>query len=209
MPLKRIHLKGSKPINGVSAFLQTSKFLPLDPSDDITIVHSSPMCQPTSAHVSPKFKYMYQVNSFQWRTLSVRRCNHQSIGWWAWVKKWENERFRSSLCMCVCGGGGSCQWGIDDPVHPSATILWPRVTCLNQYHPVFIMLKQYTSERIYKYNKRIINTCPPFRRKGFVTVMIKCNECCQISPNGLMSFLSRMWNITNHGHGFNCLGDLL
>ena len=30
----------------------------------------------------------------------------------------------------VWGWGLGCGWGLDAPAHPSATILWPRVTCL-------------------------------------------------------------------------------
>ena len=33
------------------------------------------------------------------------------------------------VCDCVGGGLGGCGWGLDAPAHPSATILWPRVTC--------------------------------------------------------------------------------
>ena len=35
--------------------------------------------------------------------------------------------FRCILCMRV--GDLECGWGLDAPAHPSATILWPRVTC--------------------------------------------------------------------------------
>ena len=41
------------------------------------------------------------------------------------VKKWRSECFRYFLCMFVCFG-----WRLDAPAHPSATILWPRVTCI-------------------------------------------------------------------------------
>ena len=36
------------------------------------------------------------------------------------------------VCLCVCRGewGFGCGLGLDAPAHPSATILWPRVTCL-------------------------------------------------------------------------------
>ena len=37
-------------------------------------------------------------------------------------------------CVCVCvgrkvGWGVRCRWGLAAPAHPSATTLWPRVTC--------------------------------------------------------------------------------
>ena len=32
--------------------------------------------------------------------------------------------------FCVCVGDMGYGWGLDAPAHPSATILWPRVTCL-------------------------------------------------------------------------------
>ena len=35
-----------------------------------------------------------------------------------------------TFCICLSVGGGfGCGWGLDAPAHPSATILWPRVTC--------------------------------------------------------------------------------
>ena len=39
-----------------------------------------------------------------------------------------------TFCVFVCGGGWGgvelgCGWGLDAPAQPSATILWPRVTC--------------------------------------------------------------------------------
>ena len=35
-----------------------------------------------------------------------------------------------TFCVCLSVGGGlGCGWGLDAPAHPSATILWPRVTC--------------------------------------------------------------------------------
>ena len=41
-----------------------------------------------------------------------------------------------TFCVCLTVGGGlGCGWGLDAPAHPSATILWPRVTCLPSYAP--------------------------------------------------------------------------
>ena len=37
---------------------------------------------------------------------SVRRSIRRSVGPSARVEKWENEHFRSFLCMCGCGKGG-------------------------------------------------------------------------------------------------------
>ena len=35
-----------------------------------------------------------------------------------------------TFCVCLSVGGGlGCGWGLDASAHPSATILWPRVTC--------------------------------------------------------------------------------
>ena len=53
---------------------------------------------------------------------SVRR---RSSSWKVW--KWAFSIF-FFVCLSV-GGGFGCGWGLDAPAHPSATILWPRVTC--------------------------------------------------------------------------------
>ena len=48
------------------------------------------------------------------------------------VEKWEIERFRYFLCVCLSVGGRlGCGWALDmdAPAYPSASILWPRVTC--------------------------------------------------------------------------------
>ena len=50
------------------------------------------------------------------------------------VEKCENAHFLMlqlwlSVCECVWIEWG-CEWGLQAPAHPSATILWPRVTCL-------------------------------------------------------------------------------
>ena len=38
------------------------------------------------------------------------------------------------VCLCMEWGLG-CGWGLDAPAHPSAPILWPRITCsLEQYY---------------------------------------------------------------------------
>ena len=58
---------------------------------------------------------------------SVRWSVGRSVGPWTRVEKWGNERFRCFLCMWV--GDLWCGLGLDAPAHPSATILWPRVTC--------------------------------------------------------------------------------
>ena len=44
-----------------------------------------------------------------------------------------------AFCVCVCVGRGvgwgvGCGWGLAAPAHPSATILWPHVTCYIPYH---------------------------------------------------------------------------
>ena len=42
----------------------------------------------------------------------------------------KNKRFGYFLCMFVCEGWGlGFGWGLEAPAHPSATILWPCVTC--------------------------------------------------------------------------------
>ena len=56
---------------------------------------------------------------------SVRPCQR--------VEKWETSGLEA-FCVCVCVGRGvgwsvGCGWGLAAPAHPSATILWPRVTC--------------------------------------------------------------------------------
>ena len=37
---------------------------------------------------------------------SVRPSVRRSVGPWPRVEKWENKRFRSFLCMCLCWKGG-------------------------------------------------------------------------------------------------------
>ena len=48
--------------------------------------------------------------------------------------RWPHIALGRLVCVCVCVGRGvgrgvGCGWGLAAPAHPSATILWPRVTC--------------------------------------------------------------------------------
>ena len=67
------------------------------------------------------------------------------------------EAFR--VCVWVgkgVGWGIGCGWGLAAPAHPSATILWPRVTC---YSVTTLLLSQWSSDLKY-------SPCPPARDWG-------------------------------------------
>ena len=61
------------------------------------------------------------------------------------------------VCLSV-GGGLGCGWRLDAPAHPSATILWPRVTCLNKRVCNFSRNGDFLAEGIAK--QFILHTLP-------------------------------------------------
>ena len=73
---------------------------------------------------------------------SIGPLVHWSVG--PSRSSWKREKrafmiLQLLLCVCGCvsawqewlGVGLGWGWGLDAPAHPSATILWPRVTCLS------------------------------------------------------------------------------
>ena len=86
--------------------------------------------------------------------LSVRRSVCWSIGpsaHWS-VCGHESKSGKTSVLEAVCVGRGvGCGWGLAIPAYPSATILWPRVTCYFATTPVGNALngrlKDHTIER--------------------------------------------------------------
>ena len=74
-----------------------------------------------------------------WEALSVRRSVGPSVTLELSCSSWKREKrvfmmLQLVLFVCNCNGGGlgvwlGWGWGLDTPTHPSATILWPRVTC--------------------------------------------------------------------------------
>ena len=98
---------------------------------------SNPLCLSVHWSIGPSVKLYFfllflvadtQLYKRLWPSVCRSISTSRKVGKWAFLK---------TFCVCLSVSRVlGCRWGLDAPAHPSATILWPCVTCFLVIFPL-------------------------------------------------------------------------